>query len=165
MTLLAPMPLEVFVEYREASIADYARENVAARRWPEAGALERSRADFALLLPQGLATPDHFLFEILANEGGPAVGILWFAIELRHGLRSAFVYDLAVKPEYRRQGHARRAFQALEEEVTALGLARIGLHVFSHNTGAQALYASLGYHVTGHNMTKHLATAEAGPAH
>jgi ribosomal protein S18 acetylase RimI-like enzyme len=66
------------------------------------------------------------------------------------------VYDLAVKPEYRRQGHARRAFQALESEVAALGLSRIGLHVFSHNTGAQALYASLGYHVTGHNMTKML---------
>ena len=41
--------------------------------------------------------------------------------------------------------------------MQALGVQRIGLHVFGHNTGAQALYARLGYGVTGLNLLKPLA--------
>ena len=37
-----------------------------------------------------------------------------------------------------------------------LGLSAIGLHVFAYNSGSQALYASLGYEVTGSNMRKSL---------
>lgn len=37
-----------------------------------------------------------------------------------------------------------------------MGLGKIGLHVFSFNLGAQALYRSLGYGITGMNMLKPL---------
>ena len=37
-----------------------------------------------------------------------------------------------------------------------MGLQSIGLHVFSQSVGAQALYMSLGYQVTGINMLKQL---------
>ena len=36
-------------------------------------------------------------------------------------------------------------FAALEPLVRNLGLSSIGLHVFSNNAGAQALYRKLGY--------------------
>ena len=156
MTSLVPMKLERFASYMEAAVAAYAEENVTSGRWPLAGAMERSRTDFLSLLPQGLGTPDNFLFEIVDQPGGTPVGVLWFAIEARHGIRSAFVYDLEIHPEWRRQGHARRAFAALETIVAALGLDRIGLHVFGHNKAAQALYTSLGYQITGYNMTRQL---------
>lgn len=162
MTVLAPMRPEVYDAYREAAIAGYTEDNVASGRWPREGALERSRANFESLLPQGLATPDHYLFEILAAEAGPTVGFLWFAVEERYGIRSAYVYDLAIHAESRRRGHAKRAFEALEHLVSALGLSSIGLHVFGNNPGAQALYAKLGYRVTGLNMAKHLDEARAG---
>ena len=74
----------------------------------------------------------------------------------KNGVRGGYVYDLEVLPEFRRQGHAERAFAALEPIAEKLGLASIGLHVFAHNPGAQALYAKLGYKVTGLNMVKHL---------
>jgi ribosomal protein S18 acetylase RimI-like enzyme len=147
---------EVYGPYVQASVAGYAEDNVVAGRWPSEGALERARADFESSLPNGLATPDNYLYEIRAGETGPVVGAIWFAVEERHGIRSAFVYDVEIKAEWRRQGHARRAFEALETLVAALGLSTIGLHVFAHNPGAQALYASLGYGVTGINMAKHL---------
>lgn len=156
MTVLSPMRPEAYGPYFEAAVRAYAKDNVAAGRWPAQGAVERARADFESSLPQGLATPDNFLFEILASDHGPSVGILWFAIQTRNGLRSAFVYDFEVKPEWQRQGHGLRAFQALEPIVAAMGLSTIGLHVFGHNPGAQALYAKLGYGVTGINMAKHL---------
>jgi ribosomal protein S18 acetylase RimI-like enzyme len=155
-TLLHPMRPEAFGPYLEAAVEAYADDNVRAGRWPAAGALERSRADFASLLPHGLATPDNHLLELFAAEGGPPVGALWFALERRHGLCGAFVYNIEIAPAHRRQGHARRALQAIEPLAAALGATSIGLHVFGFNAGAQALYRALGYGVTGISMQKAL---------
>jgi ribosomal protein S18 acetylase RimI-like enzyme len=156
MTLLSPMRAEAFAPYFDAAIIGYAEDNVLSGRWPADGAVERSRADFQSSLPQGLQTPDNHLFEIKADEHSAGIGVVWFAVQVRDGLRSAFVYDLEVKAEFRRQGHALRALQALEPIVAALGLSTIALHVFGQNQGAQALYTKLGYGVTGINMLKRL---------
>jgi ribosomal protein S18 acetylase RimI-like enzyme len=156
VTVLVPMSSAIYSQYLQAAVSAYADENVESGRWPAEGALERSREDFNNSLPQGLNTPDNFLFEIKLAESGPTVGYIWFAIVEKNGLKSAFVYDVEVKSEFRRQGHAKAAFAALEPLVTELGLSSIGLHVFGHNPGAQALYDELGYKVTGINMLKHL---------
>jgi ribosomal protein S18 acetylase RimI-like enzyme len=161
-TVLIPMRRSEFDVYREASIYVYAEENIAAGRWPVEGALERSRLDYATLLPQGLSTPDNFLFEIhnsTANDEaspGIRIGYLWLAIVEQHGVRGGYVYDLEISAEYRRQGHAEAAVRAMELLARDMGLPSIGLHVFANNSGAQTLYAKLGYDVTGHNMIKHL---------
>ena len=156
MTLLTAMRPEFYSHYLETAVAGYADDNVASGRWPREGALELSRSEFAGLLPQGLATPHNHLFEIKAQANGPTVGSIWFAVEERHGSRKAYVYDVEINPPWRRQGHATRAFEALEPLVASLGIRSIGLHVFGHNLGAQALYAKLGYSVTGINMVKQL---------
>ena len=151
------MRQEVFAEYVQASVVGYAEENIASGRWAAEGAVERSASEFRDLLPQGLATQKNHLFEIKVDDQGPTIGFIWFAEEDRHGARGAFVYDVVVKEDFRRQGHAERAFLALEPLVAALGLSSIGLHVFGHNEAAQALYAKLGYAVTGINMLKKLS--------
>lgn len=156
MTLLVPMSPEVHAEVLSTSIADYAHDNVSAGRWPAAGALERARSEILALLPQGLATPDHHLLEIHDRVGGTRVGHLWFAIESRHGQCTAFVFDLVILPPYRRRGHARRAFMALETLARELGAQSMGLHVFAFNEAAQALYRGLGWQVTSLNMIKPL---------
>ena len=157
-TTLIPMSAETFVHYQEAAVAGYAKDNVASGRWPEEDAVERSQADFALSLPQGLHTPDNYLFEIKAVNRDLTVGYIWFAVVEKNGLKSAFVYDVEIKPEFRRQGYAAAAFKALEPIVLTLGLSEIGLHVFNHNAGAQALYLKLGYGIASINMLKHLDT-------
>jgi ribosomal protein S18 acetylase RimI-like enzyme len=157
MSQLRPMRAEAYAAYLHASVAGYAEDNVAAGRWPAEGAEQRSRDDFAGLLPQGLYTPDNHLFEIIADDSGATVGFLWFAVEQRHGLRGAFVFDVSIHEAHRRQGHAERAFVALEALVAQLGLGSIGLHVFGQNAAAQALYRKLGYAVTGINMQKKIA--------
>lgn len=161
MTHLVPMTAEAFGPYLEDAVSAYAKDNVESGRWPEQGALARSQADFDSLLPQGPKTPDNYLFEIKTAAAGPAIGFLWFAVVEKGGLRSAFVYDIEIKPEFRRQGHAKAAFEALEKFVRELGLSSIGLHVFGHNPEAQALYGSLGYRVTGINMLKNLGAESA----
>jgi RimJ/RimL family protein N-acetyltransferase len=153
---LAPMSAAAHADYVEAAIAGYAEDNVASGRWPAEDALARSRADFDASLPQALETPDNYLLEIRTAGTGLTVGSIWFAVQEKHGLRTAFVYDVEIRPGYRRQGYATAAFQALEPLVRDLGLTSIGLHVFGHNSGAQALYGKLGYEVTGVNMQKRL---------
>ncbi|STQ91636.1 GNAT family N-acetyltransferase [Iodobacter fluviatilis] len=156
MTTLLPMRTAVYESYLEHSILSYAKENIQSGRWREENAIEQSRIEFHKLLPQGVDTPDQYLFEIIGKDNQSTVGFIWFAVVSDKGVRLAFVYDLEIKAPYQRQGYATQAFKAIETLVSDLGLSSIGLHVFGHNTGAQALYRQLGYEVTGMNMLKKL---------
>ena len=158
MTAILPMRAERYTAYVEAAIVTYAQDNIATGRWSEVGALARSRADFESLLPHGLATPDNYLYEILAAENGHVLGFVWLFIEQKHGAVSAYIYDLEIKPEFRRRGHAMRALQALESVALTAGATRIGLNVFANNAEAQALYRKLGYAPTNLNMYKPLTS-------
>jgi ribosomal protein S18 acetylase RimI-like enzyme len=142
-----------YAAWQAATVPDYAAEKVASGQWSAEESLARSAREFAELLPQGLATPDHHLFTLVDAQGA-AVGSLWFAIKARPQGRIAYVFDIAVVPARRREGHARRAFVALEDEVQRRGLSGIALHVFGHNTGARALYDTLGYQPTNISLFK-----------
>jgi ribosomal protein S18 acetylase RimI-like enzyme len=156
MTALRPMQPGNYGSYLDAAIAGYAQENVEAGRWSEVGAYERSRDDFHALLPEGIATPDNYLFEVLEEEAGPLVGFVWYALNRKHGSCSAYIYDLVIHEPFRRKGHARRALLALEQHAVALGATAMGLNVFATNDGAQKLYRELGYVATNVNMSKPL---------
>lgn len=156
MTVLSPMTEQFYQQFYDVMSAHYAEENVTSGRWPKENALERSRNEMAQLLPEGITTPDHYLFEIKADDEGETVGYIWLATTERQGERTAFVYEVTVLDAFRRQGHARAAFLQLEDKVRALGLGSIGLNVFYNNAGAQALYRSLGYAPTNMTMVKNL---------
>jgi ribosomal protein S18 acetylase RimI-like enzyme len=156
--LLRPMNSKAFLAYKASEAASFAKENVSCGRWPSEGALERSLAEFDELLPQGLATPKNYLYEIVAVNEGHTAGYLWFAAEERNGQQVAFIYDIQVLEAYRRQGYAMRALVELQEIARSLGLARVSLHVAGQNAEAQALYAKLGYAVMGISMSMALAS-------
>lgn len=161
-TTLQPMAEAAFTRWFAHSVARYAEENVAAGRWPAEGAWARADEGCRRLLPHGLATPNQHLFTV-HDEAGVDVGVLWLAVTEHPGGRSGYVYEIEVWPEHRRRGHARGAFLALEALAREMGLADIGLHVFAHNHGAQALYRALGYEATGINMQKRLAPGATKP--
>lgn len=144
MTELVPMDESDYDGFLEDAVATYAADKVAAGQWTPAESQALSRQSFFDLLPQGLATPEHRLFTIV-DETSDAVGVLWIAAQERAGERVAYIYNIRIKPDYQRRGHATRALLALEQKMPAMGLSGIALHVFGHNTGAQALYAKLGY--------------------
>jgi ribosomal protein S18 acetylase RimI-like enzyme len=154
---LQPMPEEAFLRFRQASIRNYAAEQVRTGDWTEAEAPMLALKAFENLLPVGLATVGHELCEIVDAEVDHVVGILWYARRERAGEAIAYVYELEIHPTFRRMGHARAAFLALEERVAAQGLKGISLHVFGHNVAARALYEALGYHDTHVSMFKALA--------
>ena len=159
MPVLRPMLQPEYDAWVAETIPAYAADKVASGQWPQSTAIEQSKKENEELLPQGLATPDNHFFTIVDAAGAP-VGMLWFAVKTRFDARIAYVFDVGVRPERQREGHASAAFRALEDEVRKLGLAGIALHVFGHNTQAQGLYAKLGFRPTSISLFKPVAPAE-----
>ncbi len=156
MSTLVPMRPETYAAFAEAATAGYAQDNVIVGRWSPGEALDQARAELAQLLPQGLATPNHFICEIQDDSTFERVGMLWYAVVGTEASRSAYVYNIMVEPAFRRRGHARRAFLALEKLARTEGLMSIRLNVFAHNPSAHSLYRSLGYEVTSMGMRREL---------
>jgi ribosomal protein S18 acetylase RimI-like enzyme len=160
MPVLAPMTEPEYRAFVDAAIPGDAADKVAAGQWTAEESMTLARKSYDERLPAGWRTADNHFFTILDVES-VAVGSLWIAVQDRAGERIATIYDVGIKPEYRRRGHATRALRAHEEEVRALGLAGIALHVFGHNVGAQALYAKLGVEPANINLYKPVARAGA----
>ncbi len=144
-TALRPMSEERFAEFVMRSDPNYAGQRVASGEWQEATAVLRARETFDELLPQGLATPNNYLFDIIDQWDDTVVGAVWITERERAGRRTAYICDMLIEPEYRNKGHASRALNVLEEEVLELGLDGIGLHVFGDNEVAHRLFQRREY--------------------
>lgn len=152
---LRSMTDDEFAAWMAEATTGYAADKVRAGQWQEEGGLARAREEFAELLPQGRHTEGHRHFTI-QDATGAAVGAIWIARAERPDGPVAYLYDLVVRPEHQRRGHAERAMRALEAEVRHMGLVGVALHVFGHNQAAQALYRKLGFAPTNINMFKAL---------
>jgi len=155
MQVLRPMTELEYTAWLAAVIPSYAADKVALDRWSKEDAIERANKEYEELLPKGLETANNYFFAVL-DASGEAVGSLWFVEAERIGYRVAYVFDIVVKPAYRRQGHAMRALEALEGEAARRGLAGIALQVFGHNLAGRALYSKLGFSATNIQMYKPL---------
>jgi len=63
-----------------------------------------------------------------------------------------YLDSLAVLPEYRRQGIARKLLLAAKERANLLGLPRVGLLVDKDNPVGEALYTSVGFQYVNDNQ-------------
>ncbi len=156
MSLLKPMKPGGFRVYVERLSREYAEDKIAAGAWPAGGAIERARASIHALLPDGLNTPGHALFDVQSPDGAEPCGVLWLAVVQQEGVRRGFVYDLWIDPEHRRKGLGTLAMREAEAWTRHQGLSRLSLHVFGQNLAAQGLYAKLGFQVTDVSMSKDL---------
>ena len=153
MTRLEPMTHARYDAWLATTIREYAAEKVSAGNYAEEGSLERSKAEFDALLPQGLQTPGHEIRSMI-DDAGEAVGYVWFTIEDRPVGRVVFIYDIAVDPAHRRKGHAQAALAEIEDYARANGCIGVMLHVFGSNAGARQLYLRAGYDETNVIMLK-----------
>ena len=112
----------------------------------------KADTDLPQLLPDGLATPNHYMYAI--EDNGRFAGYLWLCDrdgELGHSL---FVYAVEIDREFRGRGLGRAAMVFAEEEAQRLGIAKVALNVFGGNDVARGLYLSLGYTETAVHMEK-----------
>jgi ribosomal protein S18 acetylase RimI-like enzyme len=145
------------VEYQvflERTIPEYAEDKVRAGHWAESEALERSRNEFLADLPQGVQTPNNYLYTLY--DGTDAVGLIWMRANVDRPTNDGFILELYVEENQRGKGYGKQAMLMIEEKARELGLNSIGLHVFGSNKVARSLYEAVGYEVTSVNMSKKL---------
>lgn len=102
---------------------------------------------------------DKETISILAEENGTVLGICFAAMRNRTCMvnrRSAFMNDLCVAEEARRQGIARQLFLAAEDKARELGAERLDLTVWGFNETALKFYQSLGMKVQRYIFEKPL---------
>jgi ribosomal protein S18 acetylase RimI-like enzyme len=153
--VLKSMTQSEFKEYKEFLIKDYARENVEAGYWDEADSEAQSRKAVEGLLPEGITTPNHYIYTVRNDDA--RVGVIWMRATQDAALKSGFIFDITIETEHRGKGYGRQAMHLIEAKARELGLTQIGLHVFANNSVARKLYESLGYETKSMNMTKNLA--------
>ncbi|MDT0345585.1 GNAT family N-acetyltransferase [Streptomyces litchfieldiae] len=122
---------------------------------PEAAA-ERAEASCARLLPRGPATEGAAL-RVLAHDGVD-VGTLWLstARDAIPDPADAYVFSAFVYEGHRGRGHGRALMREAERLTRAAGGELLKLNVFTDNTPALRLYASLGYAVGTQHLYKSL---------
>jgi ribosomal protein S18 acetylase RimI-like enzyme len=155
---LRTMLPDEFVTYLEWAIDDYAAELERNGKATGEVAKVTSRASFDSALPDGLATYGHVLLVAVDPDDGQRVGVLWFGPSTDDPAM-AWVYDITVDEERRRQGWGRAIMRAFEGEAGARGFARAGLNVYGDNHVARRLYESLGYVETSRQLHKELPGA------
>ena len=136
------------------AIPAFALTNVEDGRWSLAESIEKSKEAHALLLPQGLRTPDQFFVRLQDADSGSDVGTLWWAESDLAGRRQASVYSIEIDEHARRRGYARAAFHELERVARERGVHHLSLHVFGHNHAARRLYDELGFEPTSITLRK-----------
>ena len=138
------------------AIPAFALTNVQDGRWSLAESIEKSKEAHALLLPQGLQTPDQFFVRLQDADSGSDVGTLWWSESDQADGRQAYVYNIEIDDHARRRGFARAAFHELERVARERGVQHLSLHVFGHNHGARRLYDELGFEPTSITLRKNL---------
>jgi ribosomal protein S18 acetylase RimI-like enzyme len=131
----------------------FAAQQVAAGLAAEREATALATKVFADLLPDDLATPGHLFWSVHASQGPATVGYLWLLLRALAGGTEAYVMDLEVVPETRRQGLGRATMLAAEQAARDLGATAMRLNVFAHNVGAVHLYQGLGYRASNLTLT------------
>lgn len=152
--ILQPMTQPEFEAFLTRVIPEYAADNVRAGYWAEAEALERSREEFAKLLPKGLQSPEHYLYTVYADDA--PVGAIWLKANPDRPTKSGFIFELYIDESQRGKGFGKQAMLLIEEQARELGLQSLGLHVFAVNAVARKLYETVGYETSSLNMTKKL---------
>ena len=80
------------------------------------------------------------------------MGYLWISISEN----IAWIYDIYLLPEWRGKGYGKQALDVINQQLALEGITETGLRVAANNSRAKKLYESLGFVLTGYNMSKRL---------
>ncbi len=141
-------------QFLGATWTDY-RESLLGAGFSEAEAdlnIERNKSQ---ILDGETPKPNHHFLN--AQHDDVSVGTLWLASRGDEAPGQWFVYDIAIRAEYREKGFGRATMLAAENYAMARGGTSIALNVFGPNTVARSLYESLGYEIQNIGMKKVLA--------
>lgn len=151
---LEPMSAERFVSWNSRLIEVFAEEKVKAGNWSAEEALERSTAENAQELPDGLDSVGHDIF--IGTVDGQEVGVLWLFTDPALEVPETAIYDIEVAADHQGKGYGRGLLEAAEGWCAIHGVALLRLQVFGFNTTAINLYRSAGFETTNIRMAKRI---------
>ena len=156
MLRLHPMTQGQFDQYLATAVAGYALAHTKAGDCEPDEAMELAQKDYDQLLPNGLASVNHYLYSAIddAEDNPVTVGMIWFQVKEGKRRTTAFIYDFNVRDDLQGKGYGTRLMKCFEEAAMGLGVSKVSLNVFGYNHSARALYEKLGYEITGIGMTK-----------
>jgi ribosomal protein S18 acetylase RimI-like enzyme len=160
---LRPLSPDDFERRRARLIAAFADDLVDNSGVTREQAEEESTRQLDTMLPGGVDTPGQVLRKAVDGDG-TEVGFLWIAAAGLSHPDMAWVGVIEVRPEARSRGVGSRMMLAAEDDLRRRGTARLGLHVFGHNTGAQRLYTRLGYGILNQIWQRSTAIGTASGA-
>ncbi|WP_254871098.1 N-acetyltransferase [Bacillus sp. Marseille-Q1617] len=111
---------------------------------------EKARNQLRNLLPEGIHTNGHYLFNIKHDK--QTIGYLWIKEDKEK--KSVFLYEIFIFNEYRNKGYGTRAMKKIELWMKQHDLLYLKLHVFGNNREARKLYENIGFEIAGVNMFK-----------
>jgi ribosomal protein S18 acetylase RimI-like enzyme len=147
-------------EFRRRSAklrGEYADDLRTARSLTAADALAEAARQMTELLPHGVDTPRALIWTVQVDPDATAVGWLWVTLPdggggARAGM--AWIHNIEVDADQRSRGYGAAILDAMEAELAARGVYRVGLNVFGHNPQAIRLYERHGFQVTAQQMAK-----------
>lgn len=151
--MLKEMSEKEFTTYFEDKVERYSEvlsENVNEVSNEES--FSKARKQLNNLLPKGIETSNHHLFNIYGDQ--QLIGFIWLKIEEEK--KSAFLYEIYIFEKYRGKGFGRETMKYVEDFLLQKEIYYFKLHVFGSNTGARKLYEELGFEIAGINMLKPL---------
>ncbi|WP_350348594.1 GNAT family N-acetyltransferase [Agromyces sp. G08B096] len=122
------------------AMAAYERARIAAGDTPEMAARAREASE-TQFFDDGVVADGHLLFTVEAD--GEEAGWLW--IGPMENPANWYVWDVAIDERFQRRGLGRWTMQEAERIAREHGATALRLNVFAYNTGAIALYESLGF--------------------
>jgi ribosomal protein S18 acetylase RimI-like enzyme len=154
MVTLRPMTSSEFAAYIAGLRESYARDRAKNLRDSLESQLAEADQQISELLPQGVQTPNHFLWQVIAEEEGASipVGNLWVFVDTE--ARKAFIYDIQIDQPYQGKGYGGDTLTCLENELRPYAVRQIGLNVFGDNDSAFHLYQKAGYYIVATHMQK-----------
>lgn len=151
---LQPISPDQLASFLAASEDRYRQERAVADHFSQQDAARFVANQRGALLPEGVATPGHHFFFIVASDTREQVGQLWLYYDADY--RQAYVYDLTILPACRRRGFGQAALRAAETWARQIGAECLGLNVFTANQAAISLYQQAGFRATSQYMNKRL---------
>lgn len=160
---LRPMRRKEFEHYRAHLVTDYAAE--IARNFHVSLPTAKAQAEHEIArdLPDGIDTAGQVLSCIIDDElEDTAIGFFWYQPDKE--TRIVFIADFSIVTTHRGKGFGTRALALLERELADAGHEQIRLRVAADNPGAQHVYRSRGFRITGFSMSRAIGSEQESSA-
>ncbi|RYF48044.1 MAG: hypothetical protein EOO38_10950, partial [Cytophagaceae bacterium] len=79
-----------YANYLAVALPNYAEEKMRGEGLSKEDAMKLARDSYARLLPNGIATENHFIFAVVQKESNKVIGTLWFGKKIEGAKASAY---------------------------------------------------------------------------